>query len=444
MRRAAPLLLVVSLVLPLLLASIPLQVQAQANSYTVFGEITNQNADPIQGASILVTNQATGENMTDTSGNLGQYQVNLGNLESGWSDGDNIQIEVMFQGYTSTISFSVIGDRYQVDFSLTFTDPIAVITWSPETIFIGDTVYFSGSSSWSDENITSWEWEFGDGENATGENCTHTYDQSGEFEANMTITDEVNFWSGPTVFDVIGGVDTWVSVLSYIPTGATVSTDDQRVSFEADNSSMLMSFAHDDEDAEITLWIDYNGTIDEQEITIRVDNPVDPFSVAIIGPNTSNESIRLTAAMIGGVAPYTVVWEWGDGSRTYEIVSSHTYDDSGTYLVTVTATDDHGSEAVDTHTITITITIITDDPGEDSGGGLALTEGQKEGIGTATDYLLEIVLILFMAVIFLMVIQYFRNEIETLHLVVIALIISVVISLIFGWTELWEGLFNMF
>jgi len=54
-----------------------------------------------------------------------------------------------------------------------------------------ETVYFNDSSK-SVNNITGWNWTFGDGTNATGQNVTHVYNYTGEYNVTLTVTDDEN------------------------------------------------------------------------------------------------------------------------------------------------------------------------------------------------------------------------------------------------------------
>lgn len=52
------------------------------------------------------------------------------------------------------------------------------------------TVSFSGADSFDDETeITSWSWDFGDGNKATGENVTHTFTQAGRYVVRLSVDD---------------------------------------------------------------------------------------------------------------------------------------------------------------------------------------------------------------------------------------------------------------
>jgi PKD repeat protein len=60
---------------------------------------------------------------------------------------------------------------------------------SPATV--GHAVAFNGSSSSPSAGaITSYRWEFGDGQTATGAEVTHTYESTGQFTVSLTVTND--------------------------------------------------------------------------------------------------------------------------------------------------------------------------------------------------------------------------------------------------------------
>jgi len=67
----------------------------------------------------------------------------------------------------------------------------------------------------------------------------------------------------------------------------------------------------------------------------------------------TGQSITFTAAISGGVPPYTYVWDYGDGSTDTGASTAHTFAKSGNYNVKVTATDSGGRKFAKTHIITV-------------------------------------------------------------------------------------------
>jgi PKD repeat protein len=75
-------------------------------------------------------------------------------------------------------------------------NPIAVIEVNPSKVVVDEEVTFNGDGSLinaTPEGATAvkYEWDFGDGETATGAEVTHTYTRTGTFTVKLTVTDSV-------------------------------------------------------------------------------------------------------------------------------------------------------------------------------------------------------------------------------------------------------------
>ncbi len=74
---------------------------------------------------------------------------------------------------------------------LTNQPPVASFTYSPEKPVVNQTVTFNASSSYDpDGTIDSYVWNFGDGETGSGEMVSHIYSSLGDYEVNLTVTDD--------------------------------------------------------------------------------------------------------------------------------------------------------------------------------------------------------------------------------------------------------------
>lgn len=64
------------------------------------------------------------------------------------------------------------------------TDPsIAEIYWTPTTPNVNDVVIFGVRNA---QNVTSYKWEFGDGQSSTAQNPTHKYTKAGKYTVKLT------------------------------------------------------------------------------------------------------------------------------------------------------------------------------------------------------------------------------------------------------------------
>ncbi len=86
-------------------------------------------------------------------------------------------------------------DSYEID-SVVY-NPNVSVNWEPvadagENIYgdIGEELIFDGTGSFDHEGeIISYEWDFGDGNNGSGETTTHTYNSQGIYPVKLTVND---------------------------------------------------------------------------------------------------------------------------------------------------------------------------------------------------------------------------------------------------------------
>jgi PKD repeat protein len=101
--------------------------------------------------------------------------------------------------------------------------PTASFTPSSPTVMLDESVTFDASGSSSPgASITSYEWEFGDGETATRESVTHVYDSADSYTVALTVTDN------------IGATDTASTTVTVESSGIDPATT---IEFEAQNNN---------------------------------------------------------------------------------------------------------------------------------------------------------------------------------------------------------------
>lgn len=113
-------------------------------------------------------NSATGEQVTHTFATSGSYTVSLTVTDTaGFTDTSTATVEVANQA------------------------PVAVTSVSPDDAEPGETLTFDARDSFDPDGfLTSFEWDFGDGESATGDVVTHSYETAGTYTATLTVTDD--------------------------------------------------------------------------------------------------------------------------------------------------------------------------------------------------------------------------------------------------------------
>lgn len=94
----------------------------------------------------------------------------------------------------------------------------ASFTASPTALDPGESVTFDASDSMdSDGTISSYEWTFDNGETATGESVSHTYDVAGTYTVTLTVTDDEEATDSTTRTVSVGDTTSEFKVIGYFP-----------------------------------------------------------------------------------------------------------------------------------------------------------------------------------------------------------------------------------
>ena len=195
-----------------------------------------------------------------------------------------IAIEGVGKGDPLGTGFTDYGSLGGYKIVATYTDgaglvqPVAAIggDYAPGTSPL--TVYFDGEGS---QDAASWSWNFGDGNSASGVTPSHTYTQSGVFDARLTVTSSDGL------------------------------TDTEALSIDVTNQPPAVLGNASAISGEAPLSVDFSD-----------------------GGSTDND---------GAIAAYR--WDFGDGNSAFTADASHEYTSPGTFGATLTVTDNLGAEA---------------------------------------------------------------------------------------------------
>ncbi len=170
--------------------------------------------------------------------------------------------------------------------------PVSVFVYTPTSPAVGDWIQFNGAAS-TDPNgtIASYAWNFGNGATSTGPTAWYRYTTGGIFNVSLTVTDNLG--------------------------AATTSTQSVRVG--AVNQPPVALFTNDPTVGTPGVWMQFNAS-------------------ASADPD-------------GMIAAYA--WSFGDGKTDTGPVAWQRYATAGSYLVTLTVTDNLGATAVATRTVQV-------------------------------------------------------------------------------------------
>src|SRR5829696_2909860 len=122
---------------------------------------------------------------------------------------------------------------------------------------------------------------------------------------------------------------------------------------------------------------------EEEEEELAEEESTELLTVGIISNGTEGvvpATFEFQANLTGGTGPYTISWDFGDGSEeSDEQTVLHTFEEAGTYNVTLAATDTDNQNAFDS------IEISVEELAEEGGGEAATTTVQNQTQNNQTD-----------------------------------------------------------
>lgn|GEM_PF-1877867 len=143
--------------------------------------------------------------------------------------------------------------------SPTIDSPPVADAGGPYSGATNNDIFFNGSKSFDSEgNIVSYEWDFGDGNQGTGEKTTHSYTKSGVYVVNLTVIDGsgyqdsdeicalIDFWQIGESWTFKGHYYFDYTVVGKLPRYLTYSTN-----------NLMFNVTGETEE---TYLVEYNGT----------------------------------------------------------------------------------------------------------------------------------------------------------------------------------------
>lgn len=310
---------------------------------------------------------ATGDpSITSWSWNFGNGNVSsLRNPSANFtSPGRYIITLVVSNGTTSQT-------RTKTNYIQVFANPTANFTFTPTGGCSPLPVNFRSTSTPGDAPISIYNWDFGDGSPSTNvASLTHNYQVQGTFSPILQITDT----NGCNSLISLGPITVTPSPV------ASFSTNSPRSSC---NDSLTINFINGSTGINLTyLWDFGDGNTSTQENPTHTYNGYGSYNVSltVTDPNCNNKKTELNYIRLrqpqanfslngstfckntplpfvnNSVDVDTYLWDFGDGTGSLSELPNKTYNDSGTYVISLTV---FASGCSNSQTKTIKIETVT-------------------------------------------------------------------------------------
>jgi len=278
--------------------------------------------------------------------------------------------------YTTPGTFDItliLTDANGCTSNQSFNDMIESNNNTPTAAFVGDPtvsclppsdVAFTNSSS-GGTGILTYEWEFGDGNTSTIPAPDNTYLTSGNFDVNLTVTDE--YGCSDTQFEAayIEIVDN--VTIDFTANNTTVCLG-ENVSLVDLSNPTPVSWQWDLGDGntstdqfpthlyttpgtyEVSLTATYSASCQGTEtktayITVG-EIPFVNYTADTVSGCETPFPVQFTNTSVGG--PFTYQWNFGDGNTSVDENPANTYTNNGVYSVSLTATNADGCSSTRT------------------------------------------------------------------------------------------------
>jgi len=322
-------------------------------------------------------------NSTPDGGTIVNYRWDFGD-GPGPVNGSVIMTHLYISNGTYYVTLTVTDSEGKWDTttkSITiYAHPVAIFNYSPGQPAIYETVTLNASESYDlDGTIVNYRWDFGDATNGTGMSITHVYGAEGNYTVTLNVTDNDGLTNSTSKF---------IIVITNIPTASftyspTVPLVDQIVTFNASlstpNGGTIVSYLWDFGDGtsvvnetdpisthtyrttgtySVTLNVtDSEGLWDiELKIITIKKYPVASFTFSPLAPIV-NEIVSFNASssydIDGTIVSYN--WNFGDGTNGTDVIATHRYSGVGTFMVTLTVTDNDSFVNSTSSTVTVYI-----------------------------------------------------------------------------------------
>lgn len=235
--------------------------------------------------------------------------------------------------------------------------PKAVISGANQALE-GTPMYFNGSQSYDPTggSLVSYEWDFGDGEQSAGSVTSHAYTEAGYYNLKLTVRNQ-HGQTGSTsssiyIYPFQPGLLTPTPTVTLAPPGPLTPTPTFAFTPGVLTPTPLVTVDAPPTPTEVPplpTFTPMEPTPTEAPLPTLAPAPHDPPIVRItIMGSTDVVDQLLTFSGADSISPdgsplVSFTWDMGNGDVLDGMTISYAYHDPGSYLVTLTVTDEEGA-----------------------------------------------------------------------------------------------------
>lgn len=303
------------------------------------------------------------------SGTISNSTWNFGDLETSSSVNPSHYYN---SGGTYTVSLTSISAGSCVNtytLAVVLDKPIANFVASSINSCIGSTLSFSNTSSYATGVITSWNWDFGDGNTSSIQSPNYTYTTPGIYTVTLvsssasgcsgSATQIININVNPSIQfsgNILTGCAT--QTVNFLNASSPTSGSQYTWNFGDNGTSSIQNPTHvysNPGTYSVKLIITTaNGCVDSliklSYISIY-DLPITNFSASNNCVNSSINFTNSTSISTGTITSWN--WNFGDGNSNNTQNPIYSYSVAGTYVVNLTAVSNNGCQSSSSNTVLI-------------------------------------------------------------------------------------------
>jgi gliding motility-associated-like protein len=258
--------------------------------------------------------------------------------------------------YTVTLTVSVNTGCTSVTTQVLTINPVPLCLFSSTSACASQQTQFTDNSQ---GNVTSWQWDFGDATTSAIQNPSHQYATNGIYNATLivttaagcsdTLTKPVTVYSQPVAAfnadTVCFGDTTHYTDLSN-PNGGTINS--WQWDFADGNTSTQTNPAHAFTVVNDSFYVSLivqttDGCIDTvTQLVVTEPLPDMQFAPLAVSGCEDFTTVFHDSSTVAGGNIVNWFWDFGDGNYSFGQNPSHTYNDPGSFYVSLTVTGTNG------------------------------------------------------------------------------------------------------